>query len=440
MAIYIEQQVRRIDPDELVVEGADDFRVHGSVYTDPDIFAMEMQHIFGATWIYVAHESELPQPGDFKTAYIGLQPVIVSRDDEGSVHVLFNRCTHRGAVVCRETSGHAEHFQCLYHGWVFNTRGDLTGIAQRSGYPPDFPQEQMGLQHVPRMGMYRGLIFASLNPNVPDLESHLGPASGCIDWIMDASPRGEIDLSCGVNKYDYAGNWKFQCENTVDGYHGNYVHRSLQEVTARTQETVILTRLRGSGTDVKDQVNYRELGGTRGFPNGHSALERPCPPERLESLKQGEFAAHYQHLEAQYGTERLLAILGGHNTAVFPNLYFVANHLRVVQPISVSHTEVYTYPFKLVGAPEALNTQRLRAHEQFFGPGGFGVPDDLEAFIACQSGLQATGVEWVNLSRGMYREQVDADEVRYGHSTDETPQRSLHREWSIRMRSLAGSK
>ncbi len=406
------------------------------MYTDADIFELEMRHIFGGTWVYVAHTSEVPQPGDFKSAYIGLQPVIVSRDEDGDLHVMFNRCTHRGAVVCRETQGHAQTFQCPYHGWVFNLRGDLTGIAQRSGYPPDFAQAEMGLHHVPRLATYRGLIFVSLNPDVPDLETHLGPVTECLDWIMDASPVGEIDLSCGVNKYDYAGNWKFQCENTVDGYHGNYVHRSIQEVTSRSRDQTGMRRLNGSDTSVKAQVDYRELGRTRGFPNGHSSLERPYIPEQLEGLKQGPFGDHYRGLESKYGTSRLLSILGGHNTAVFPNLYFVGSHLRVVQPISVAHTEVYTFPFRLVGAPEAFNTQRLRAHEQFFGPGGFGVPDDMEAFTACQTGLQVEGVEWVNLSRGMYRERVGDDDVRYGHSTDEAPQRSLHREWKRLMSML----
>ncbi len=429
MVDYIEQHIKRIDPDELVLEEPDDFRVHQRVYTDPDIFRLEMRQLFGATWVYVAHESEVAQPGDFKTAYIGLQPVIVSRHTDGTLHVLFNRCTHRGAVVCREAQGNCEYFQCLYHGWVFNTRGDLTGIAQRSGYPPDFPQDRMGLQPVPRVATYRGLIFASLNPAIISLAEYLGPVTECLDFIMDASPTGTIDLCHGVNKYDYAGNWKFQCENTVDGYHGNYVHRSLQEVTARTRDTAVLGRLRGSGNSLKDQVTYRERGGTRGFPHGHSALERPFVQEQLDTLQAGPFGDYYRQLEAQHGTEHLLHILGGHNTAVFPNLYFVANHLRVVQPINEALTEVYTYPFKLVGAPEALNVQRLRAHEQFYGPGGFGVPDDMEAFLACQSGMYAEGVPWVNLSRGLYRERVDEQDIRYGHSTDETPQRAFHREW-----------
>src|SRR5699024_10180174 len=113
------------DPNEYVMQTENKFRVHTDVYSDPKVFAVEMQRIFNRTWLYVGHESELPKPGNYKTAYLGLQPVIVSRGDDGQINVLYNRCRHRGAVVCREPKGFAHHFRCPYHGWIYGKDGHL---------------------------------------------------------------------------------------------------------------------------------------------------------------------------------------------------------------------------------------------------------------------------------------------------------------------------
>src|SRR5438093_5846783 len=100
--------------DALVKEDA----VHRTLYTDPDIFIEEMRRIFGRTWVFVAHESEVPNPGDFKTDTMAGQPIIVSRHTDGRVYVLFNRCMHRGATVCELPSGNSSHFRCPYHAWT----------------------------------------------------------------------------------------------------------------------------------------------------------------------------------------------------------------------------------------------------------------------------------------------------------------------------------
>src|SRR5688572_11184772 len=104
---------------DLVVDRPGDFRVHTDAYVSPTIFELEMRRIFERTWIYVAHESQLPAAGDYITTTIGTQPVIVTRDTRGVVHVLLNRCRHRGSIVCRLASGRAARFMCPYHNWVY---------------------------------------------------------------------------------------------------------------------------------------------------------------------------------------------------------------------------------------------------------------------------------------------------------------------------------
>jgi phenylpropionate dioxygenase-like ring-hydroxylating dioxygenase large terminal subunit len=119
----------------LVVEAPHTFRVHTRAYTHPSVFQAEMKLVFERTWVFVAHTSELPNPGDYKTSYIGMQPVIVTRDDNGNISVLINRCVHRGAVLCREMHGNARQFQCPYHGWIYQNDGKLVGLTRRGAIP-----------------------------------------------------------------------------------------------------------------------------------------------------------------------------------------------------------------------------------------------------------------------------------------------------------------
>src|SRR5882672_4863181 len=94
-------------------------RVHRAIYTDPAIFDLEMERIFGHAWVFVGHESEVKQPHDYITTQIGREPVILTRDGEGKIHVIANRCAHRGLAVCAAEHGNARHFRCPYHGWTY---------------------------------------------------------------------------------------------------------------------------------------------------------------------------------------------------------------------------------------------------------------------------------------------------------------------------------
>src|SRR5690349_9782828 len=92
-------------------------RVHTSLYRDPAIFEEEMDRIFKSTWVWVAHESDLPGKNTFKTSWVGREPVVVTRDRDEKLHVLLNRCRHRAASICERGKGKASVFVCPYHGW-----------------------------------------------------------------------------------------------------------------------------------------------------------------------------------------------------------------------------------------------------------------------------------------------------------------------------------
>lgn len=405
---------------ELVDDDDRDFRIHTRAYTDPAVFDAEMRSIFETTWVYVGHESELDRPGDYKTTLVGRQPVVVSRHEDGEVYVLLNRCRHRGSVVCRAEHGHSNFFRCPYHNWVYRNDGALVGVSMASGYPEDLRTEDLGLQRAPRVGTYRGMIFASLSDEGPTLEDHLAPVRPYIDLWINRSPRSDIEIVLPAQKYPYPGNWKWQAENGADGYHGNYVHASWQKLLQRA----------GEGP-VKDIRKFREAGCARGLAGGHGLLERPGGLNAAASWTgrmMERFPEYATALREQFDDDQIDAISARRNIFVFPNIYLFDTHIRVITPIAPDRTEVALYVYALAGVPDPLNEGRYRAHERFYGPSGFGSPDDLEIFVCNQTGLQARGVDWILMNRGQHREEL-RDGERIGHSTDETPTRSIYREW-----------
>jgi len=210
-------------------------RVHGRVYYDPAIFHEELEKIWHRQWVYVGHESEVSQPGDYVTRQLGLQPVIIVRDKEGAIQLLLNRCRHRGNLVCESGRGNTQEFRCIYHGWTYNTTGALLGAPYSAAYGPSFRKEDYGLATVPRVASYRGFIFASLSPTGRSLDEHLGYAKGLIDQFVEMSPEGEVELRAGTQKQRYRGNWKMQVENAVDNYHASFVHQAANDLmTVRT--------------------------------------------------------------------------------------------------------------------------------------------------------------------------------------------------------------
>jgi phenylpropionate dioxygenase-like ring-hydroxylating dioxygenase large terminal subunit len=405
----------------------EDDRVHGRVYTDPAIFEEEIDAIFSRGWVYVGHASEIPRPGDFRVTDIGRQSVIMVRADDGTVQLLMNRCAHRANAVCQVERGNAKIFRCAYHGWTYRNNGDLAGITYQDRYDASFREEDHGLRKAPRMGTYRGFVFGSLSPVGITLDEHLGQrVKEQIDLFVDLSPEGELDVTAGVHKYGYWANWKFQVENSMDGYHGNFVHQSFFENVRRR-----------SGVNLTDLGTSQSLAETRDLGNGHVMLDfRPYnkangPRMRAIMPTSDSGKAYRDALIARHGrarTEELLTARGTH-LLVFPNLILIGVQIRVVRPMKVDQTEVFLYPTLLSGAPHELNVARLRGHEAFYGPAGGGATDDLEMFERNQIGLSARVDPWLILSRGRQQEYHEADRTIVGQITDEVTQRGIWREW-----------
>jgi benzoate/toluate 1,2-dioxygenase subunit alpha len=417
-----------VRPSDLIMRGPGTFRVHTRAYTDPEIFQLEQDRIWNKTWVFVGHVSEIPEPGNYKTAYIGMQPVIVTRGRDGNIHVFYNRCRHRGSVVCREPKGFANFFRCPYHGWVYGNDGKLVGVSQREGYAPDFDQPD-GLLSVPRVEEYNGLIFASAAPTGKTLEEHLGLAATWINRRAGMSPVGQIRLVSDPFVLEYKGNWKFQIENIIDEYHFSFVHESFMKLQERYGDSTGDYGAHVSGS-LSDMQKRRGTGRRSfGTASGHGLGERRVADSTLDDLLAGKDADYYNTLLAKHGREELALMLGGGSVMIHPNVGMIHRQIRTVRPLAVDRTEVTIYPYELVGAPAEHNEGWLRSQERFYGPAGYGMPDDVEMFALNQQGLDADAIDWLILERGLHRETVLKGGDVVCPVGDETPLRALWNAW-----------
>ena len=404
-------------------------RVHSRIYTDPGIFELEMARIFGKAWLFIGHESEIPAAGDYKLRKMGRTSVIFVRGRDKTVRVLMNRCRHRGAQVCESEQGNTRQFTCWFHGWSFENTGKLLGVTQPGGYTRPMTDGDMDLTAAPRMESYRGFVFASLSETGLPLKEELGLAASRLDILIDASPTGEVFLDAGQHKTSYRGNWKMV---GMDGYHPNYLHGSVVASWKRNEDSGL------GSTHRDDPYSDTALSRTRDLGYGHCQLdllqqrlkqyERHC--EFVNGFKGG--ADYIAAMHKAYGAERaklLIAAGGDPHVGLFPNLQIINNHVRIITPVTIDHTELLMLPVRIGGMSDEMNAGRLRQHESFYGPCGSGSPDDAEMFERVQMGLHAEVDPWIDLSRGLDRETVDADGSIVGLITDEVTQRAQAKRW-----------
>jgi benzoate/toluate 1,2-dioxygenase subunit alpha len=410
-------------------------RVHRSLYVDPDIFQLEMERIFGRAWVYVCHETQLPNPGDFLTTHIGLKPVIACRDrSTGAVGVFYNRCGHRGAIVCNVPQGNVRRFRCAYHGWVFETDGKLSSVPLEEPYYQgvDLSDSAYSLVRLPRVESYGGFVFASGDADAPDLQAYLGPLARSIDQILALSPVGEIEIRGGVHKYLFHGNWKLQLENVIDGYHPSFSHVSTldeegRQFRRRGEEAEGPRIGQGRSEDPSAAIGNMTL---EAYPDGHSVSGGL--PDR--GSKSGPVYEEYvRQMVAAHGKERTAEILGAdwHNTFYYPNLVIqlLAQHVRVVKPVAVDRTEVWVYPILLKGVPEEMNHAVIRYLNISHAAASLIQTDDLENFKRIQRGLATDGAEWVSFERGLAVDDLHQAGASYAVGSSELPMRMQYKAW-----------
>jgi len=379
------------------------YRVHRDAFTDPDVFELEMRHVFEGGWVFLGMAAQAPQPHDYFTTTIGRVPVVVMRDGAGRLGAFVNSCPHRGAVICPMQSGNARLHVCPYHSWSFDSAGRNKAIKWKAAgaYPAGFDEASHDLAALPAFGERAGFLFGSLVRDVVSLDDHLREAGKMLDLAASASEAG-LELVPGMVRYTYRANWKLQLENCSDAYHFTSVHPSYLGILARRQREPDATAPKSFWDN--DQPWAEDARGVQGgsmrFANGHV-------------LNWGKLAASDAHpLWDRY--DQLGERLGGgardwlfnmRNLTIFPNMQIAENassQLRVIQPLAPGLTEMRTWCFAPAGEAAAARAQRIRQYEDFFNPSGMATPDDTIAYEACQTGYAGAVEPWLQgYQRGM---------------------------------------
>lgn len=380
----------------LIVDRENDiYRYNRNIFIDEQLFELEMKHIFEGGWVYLAHESQIPEPGDYFTLTLGRQPVIITRDKKSELHGLINSCAHRGAMLCRRKAGNKSSFTCPFHGWTFSNNGKLLKAKDESvgGYPENFKQHgSHDLKKLPRFESYRGFLFGSLSEDVMPLNDYLGETLKIIDLIVDQAPDG-LEVLQGASSYIYEGNWKLGAENGADGYHVSVVHWNYASTMSRRN-------YEEEGTQAVDANGWsKSIGGGYGFEHGHMLLwTRALNPQvRPVFAERDRLTAQFSELRADQMVNET------RNLCLYPNVYLMdqfSTQIRVIRPLAVDKTEVTIYCFAPKGEAPETRATRIRQYEDFFNVSGMGTPDDLEEFRACQNGYLGQNLEWSDLSRG----------------------------------------
>jgi len=421
-----------------------DTDVRRDVYTDPDIFELEMERLWRTGWVYLGHDSQVPKPGDYYATDIAGQPLLMLRAPEGEVRVFFNRCAHRGARLVSALSGNCRGvLRCPYHGWTYRADGAVRTMPMKSGYADtgfDGTRAARGLAKVPAMAVHRGFVFVRLSERGPGFTDYFGDSLSSIDNMADRSPEGRLEVTGGVLRYLHDCNWKLFVENLNDTLHPMVAHES-SAGTARdlwkdqppdVPKPMVIEQF----VPFVSNYEFFDKMGVKVFPNGHSYTGVHFSIHSAYSTLRDYEA----QMESRYGVERARAILGEirHNTVYYPSLTVkgAIQTIRVVRPIAVDRTLIESFTLRLVGAPDALLERSVMYNRLINAPTSVVGHDDMHCYRAIQEGLAADGNQWVSMSRNFSADERGGEGVYNG--TSEVSIRSQFRAWLAGMMAQSG--
>lgn len=389
-------------------------RVPSWVYVDPDIYAQELERIFyGPHWNYVALEAELPAPFRFKTTRVGERSVIVVRDKAGEIHVLENRCAHRGVAFMQERAGEAKLLTCPYHQWCYSLNGELRGLPFRAGVdgaggmPEDFQTKDFGLRRL-KVARRHGVIFASFDETVQSFEDYLGEDMlAYFDRVY--SGRGLRVL--GYSRQRIPGNWKLMMENIKDPYHPGLLHTWFVTFGLWRADQDSKMRMDGTGRHAC-MISSRNRGGKAAVTEGVSSFKENMT---LHDARLLDIAP-----EPWWGAPSVVM------QTVFPSVILQQQvnslSVRQIQPHGPGAFDFVWTHFGFEDDSEEMTERRLR-QANLFGPAGFVSADDGEVIELAQSGLAANQrVFAVDEMDGRGAENAD-------HMVTEALIRGMYRYW-----------
>ena len=334
------------------------------IYSDADIYQLELEQIFARTWNFMCHDSQIANPGDFFMTYIGEDRVIVVRDNDGDPRVLINSCRHRGNAVCRAEEGHATSFMCTYHGWTYDLKGALVGVPGfKEVYHEELDRDSWGLITA-RVGSYNGFIFACLDEEAPELDEYLGEVGRISINLLAA--RGTLKAVGGVEKYTIPCNWKFAVDNVWDFYHGGLTHASAGMAGWMRQPSAKPTPRRSA----KHLTILGEYGHAIAGPLAEAMPRAGRPPFDNDWRESAE-------AKAALGP---VGVTSAGNVHIFPNVWIQQNFwmLSLRLPKGPTTTEIWWFTFVAEELDEETKATIIRRSSGHNGPAGLTEVDDGE--------------------------------------------------------------
>ena len=415
--------------------------VHRDAYLSQEVFALECEHLFPGTWNFVAHDSQVPNAGDYVALELAGRPLLVVRQADGSIAVLYNRCAHKGTKLFTNESGNAGKFlRCPYHAWTYRLDGSSLGVPMRAEYAGTGLaecQNGKGMVRVRDTVVYRGFVFARLAGQGQSFEEYFGPALRWLDNMADRSPTGRLVAAGGVIRNVIRCNWKMYLENVNDVVHPVSTHESAGKAARTTwagqpqdaQMPMSVEQL----LPFASSYEYFDRMDAEVYPNGHSSLGVSFSTHSDARQPEGYEAA----LEAAHGAQRAREVLNTNpqNSILYPSIAIKGAPLamRVVRPLGVDRTLVEAWSFRAEGAPDLLWERALNYNRLVFSPMSIVAHDDVHLFESVQAGLRAPGNEWVSLHRGFAPQERDSEGARSCKGTNELLMRNQFRAWADHM-------
>ncbi len=356
---------------------ADATLISRRAWSDERVYQLEKRGIFGKAWLFLGHETQIPNTGDFVQAYMCETPIILARGEDDDIYACINSCSHRGLPVCRADHGNTKRFVCPYHNWSYKVSGELVAIPQERMVKKGPDKSVLGLKRVPRVESWRGMIFGSFDENIESLDSYLGDMRFYLDAFFERFPAG-IEFMGAPHRWVIDANWKLPMENQLgDVNHGPYLHAAVIPPEANQE--------------IYDH-GFSVVPGP-----GHGATFRLMPEdvpieqvawgfEGLGTLLGGDEVQEYLCEVQRQSAERVGAIrsrMKGLTFGVYPNLSFLWSNtsFKVSHPRGPGQVEYWSWAAVPADAPDNIKKILRRNYSSFFGPGGILEQEDAESWM-----------------------------------------------------------
>jgi phenylpropionate dioxygenase-like ring-hydroxylating dioxygenase large terminal subunit len=403
------------------------------LFVSDEVHRAELEQLFSRAWLFVGHESQIPNPGDFFTSRMGAESVILCRDRASKIHVFLNTCRHRGMKVCRYDEGNTPLLTCPYHAWSYSLDGKLVGVPMYNAlYEGVLDRSQWSLIEVPQLANYKGAIFATWDPAAPPFEDYLGDAKLHLDLVLDSRDgrEGGSEVIGGIQKWIVPSNWKFGTENFMGDTYHNVSHRSVDLVGISPNARSGMKGRRADEVPGSQHVWFS-------YPEGHGVHSMLQPEENwyVDSFRddpevEAYFRDCYEARKARLGPEksRWISLVG----TIFPNTSF---HGRQPRSLFVWHphgpTTMEVWRFYLVDrdAPDRVKDFLRHYYMRYSGPGGMTEQDDMENWnyaTAASSGTIARRYPY-NYQQSLHAAQPDGPGIMRTQQINEQNSRDFYR-------------